>query len=108
MCEATRLEQAIQSSDHEKFYLEDLLRCSVAGCRLAHATRTFDIQVSVSSLNFHGSPELFAQMLDKIIINVVEFSEENSAINLHMVNSDSGYVFIITNQGDLLPENIQH
>jgi dedicated sortase system histidine kinase len=108
MSEATRLEQAIQSSDHEIFDLEELLRGCVAGYRLAYATRTFDIQVSVSSLNFHGSPELFAQMLDKIITNAVEFSEENSTINLHMINSDSGYVLTITNQGDLLPENMQH
>ena len=62
----------------------------------------------VSNSTFHGEPELFAQMLDKIIANAVEFSEDNSAINLQMVNSDPGYVLTIANQGNLLPDKMQH
>jgi signal transduction histidine kinase len=108
MSEATRLEQAIQSNDHETFDLEELLKGCVAGYRLVYASRAFDVQVSVSNSSFHGSPELFAQMLDKIIANAVEFSEENSAINLQMVNREPGYVLTITNQGILLPKNMQH
>jgi two-component system sensor histidine kinase ChvG len=108
MSEATRLEQAIQSNDREPFDLDELLRGCVAGYRLAYAARKFDVQVSVSNSTFHGAPELFAQMLDKIIANAVEFSRENSAINLQMVNSDQGYVLTIANQGSLLPENMQH
>jgi two-component system sensor histidine kinase ChvG len=108
MSEATRLEQAIQSNDREPFDLDELLRGCVAGYRLAYAARKFDVQVSVSNSTFHGAPELFAQMLDKIIANAVEFSRENSAINLQMVNSDQGYVLTIANQGCLLPENMQH
>ena len=108
MSEATRLEQAIQSNDRETFDLEELLKGCVAGYRLAYDTRKFDVQVSVSNATFHGAPELFAQMLDKIIANAVEFSEKNSAINMQMVNGDQGYVLTIANQGNLLPENMQH
>jgi two-component system sensor histidine kinase ChvG len=108
MSEGTRLEQAIQSNDRETFDLDELLKGCVAGYRLAYATRKFDIQVSVSSSTFHGAPELFAQMLDKIIANAVEFSQKNSAINLQMVNSGQGYVLTIANQGNLLPEKMQH
>jgi signal transduction histidine kinase len=108
MSEATRLEQAMQSNDREKFDLEELLKGCVAGYRLAYASRKFDVQVSVSNSTFNGAPELFAQMLDKIIANAVEFSETNSAINLLMVNGDQGYVLTIDNQGNLLPENMQH
>jgi len=107
MSEATRLEQAIQSNDRETFDLEELLKGCVAGYRLAYATRKFDVQVSVSNSTFQGAPEIFAQMLDKIIANAVEFSEENSVIKLQMVNSDQGYVLTIANQGNLLPENMQ-
>jgi dedicated sortase system histidine kinase len=108
MSEATRLEQAIQSSDREIFDLEELLKGCVAGYRLAYASRNFDVQVSVSNSTFHGAHELFAQMLDKIIANAVEFSEENSVIKLQMVNSDQGYILTIANQGNLLPDNMQH
>lgn len=108
MSEATRLEQAIQSNERENFDLEELLKGCVAGYRLAYASRQFEVQVSVSNSTFQGAPELFAQMLDKIIANAVEFSEENSVINLLMVNSEQGYVLTIGNQGSLLPENMQH
>jgi signal transduction histidine kinase len=108
MSEATRLEQAMQSNDREPFDLEELLNGCVAGYRLAYASRKFDVQVSVSNANFQGAPELFAQMLDKIIANAVEFSEDKSVINLQMVNNDQGYVLTIANQGNLLPENMQH
>ncbi|MFT5997060.1 MAG: two-component system sensor histidine kinase ChvG [Glaciecola sp.] len=108
MSEATRLEQAMQSNDREKFDLEELLKGCVAGYRLAYGTRNFDVQVSVSNSTFHGAPELFAQMLDKIIANAVEFSEKKSVINLLMVNGEQGYVLTIANQGNLLPQNMQH
>lgn len=108
MSEATRLEQAIQSNERETFDLEELLKGCVAGYRLAYAYRKFDIQMSVSNSTFHGAPELFAQMLDKIIANAVEFSQENTVITLQMVNSDQGYVLTIANHGNLLPENMQH
>jgi dedicated sortase system histidine kinase len=108
MSEATRLEQAIQSNDRETFDLQELLTGCVAGYRLAYATRKFEVQIAVSNSTFQGAPELFAQMLDKIIANAVEFSIENSAIDLQMVNSDQGYVLTIANQGSLLPEKMQH
>jgi dedicated sortase system histidine kinase len=108
MSEATRLEQAIQSNELETFDLEELLKGCVAGYRLAYATRKFDVQVTVSNSTFQGAPELFAQMLDKIIANAIEFSHEDSAIELLLVNSDQGYVLTIANQGVLLPEKMQH
>jgi K+-sensing histidine kinase KdpD len=108
MSEATRLEQAMQSSEQETFDLEELLTGCVGGYRLAYPTREFDIQMSVSNSEFIGAPELFAQMLDKIIANAVEFSQENSCIKLQLVNSDKGYVLSIINQGSLLPDDMQH
>jgi two-component system sensor histidine kinase ChvG len=108
MSEATRLEQAIQSNDRETFDLEALLEGCAAGYRLAYATRRIDVQVSVSNSTFLGVPDLFAQMLDKIIANAVEFSEKSATITLKMLKKDNGYVLTIANQGQLLPENMQH
>ncbi|MCF2947462.1 proteobacterial dedicated sortase system histidine kinase [Paraglaciecola aquimarina] len=107
MSEATRLEQAIQSSELESFDVEDLLNGCVAGYRMAYGDRKFDIQISVSNSELQGSPELFAQMLDKIIANAVEFSQEGSTIKLQMLNSDKGVILTIVNQGSLLPEDMQ-
>ena len=108
MSEATRLEQAIQNNEREEFDLEELLTGCVAGYRLAYASRQFDVRISVSNSSFTGAPELFAQMLDKIIVNAVEFSEVDSVIQVQLVNSDHGYVLTICNQGSLLPDKMQH
>ncbi|WP_158966070.1 proteobacterial dedicated sortase system histidine kinase [Paraglaciecola sp. L3A3] len=108
MSEATRLEQAMQSSDLEDFDVEELLRGCVAGYRLAYNNRHFDIHVSVSNSELKGSPELFAQMLDKIIANAVEFSEADSSIKLQMINNDKGLILTVVNQGSVLPEDMQY
>jgi two-component system sensor histidine kinase ChvG len=108
MSEATRLEQAMGGNEQEEFDLNELLNGCVAGYRLAYDSRVFDLQVLVSNAKFHGAPELFAQMLDKIIANAVEFSEKNSSIKVQMDNHDKGYVLTIANQGSLLPEDMQH
>jgi dedicated sortase system histidine kinase len=107
MSEATRLEQAIQNNDSETFDLAELLTGCVGGYKIAYANRQFDLQVSVPDATFCGAPELFAQMLDKIIANAVEFSPDNAVIRLQMVNSDQGYVLTIVNQGQLLPKDMQ-
>ncbi|MGJ8681024.1 proteobacterial dedicated sortase system histidine kinase [Paraglaciecola sp.] len=108
MSEATRLEQAIQTSDRETFDLVELLHGCVEGYKMAYPNRKFDIQTAVSDSALNGAPELFAQMLDKIIANAVEFSQENTCINLHMVNSDKDLVVTIVNQGSLLPKDMQN
>jgi signal transduction histidine kinase len=64
----------------------------------------------------NGSPELFAQMLDKIVTNAVEFSQNNSCItillekinNNHNHNQNHNHRLSISNKGMLLPENMQN
>lgn len=108
MSEATRLEQAIQINERETFDLEELVAGCVGGYKMAYAKRKFELQVSVSDSTFQGAPELFAQMLDKIVANAVEFSDADSAIKVQMVNTEHGYLLTIANQGSLLPEDMQH
>ncbi|WP_133467825.1 proteobacterial dedicated sortase system histidine kinase [Paraglaciecola marina] len=107
MSEATRLEQAMQSNDREEFELGDLLQGCVAGYELAYGSRVFDLNISHTNVTVTGSPELFAQMLDKIIANAVEFSEKNSVITVSLKNHDQGSVLSVENLGCLLPENMQ-
>lgn len=107
MSEATRLEQAIQSSDVEDFLLDDLLEGCCEGYRLAYPTRQFVLQQELDKLRISGSPELFAQMLDKIVANAVDFSPTNSVIRVALKGNRSAFRIHISNQGLLLPENLQ-
>ncbi|MEP0354266.1 proteobacterial dedicated sortase system histidine kinase [Paraglaciecola sp.] len=107
MSEATRLEQAMQSNEREQFELGELLEGCVAGYELAYANRVFDLNISKTGVTVAGSPELFAQMMDKIIANAVEFSEMGSVITVSLDDQNQGCILSIANLGCLLPENMQ-
>ncbi len=54
-----------------------------------------------------GSPELFAQMLDKIVANAVEFSPDDSVIKFTLKGNPDAFQIHVSNQGPMLPENMQ-
>lgn len=107
MSEATRLEQAIQTSDIENFMLDEVLMGCSEGYRMAYPKRDFALQLELEQLPISGSPELFAQMLDKIVANAVEFSADGSSIRIALTGNSSEFRIYISNQGPLLPENMQ-
>lgn len=107
MSEATRLEQAIQRSDIEKFYLDEVLYGCSQGYRIAYPERQFSLDLKLKKLMISGSPELLAQMLDKIVANALEFSPDDSVIKMALTGNSNAYKIYISNQGPLLPKNMQ-
>ncbi|NCP65043.1 MAG: proteobacterial dedicated sortase system histidine kinase [Paraglaciecola sp.] len=109
MSEATRLEQAIQNNERETFIVSEVLQGCVQGYALVYPKQTFALHMedTCRDVSLSGSPELFAQMLDKIIANAVDFSEAATPIRLHLSHSDRGLDLHISNQGLLLPEDMQ-
>lgn len=108
MSEATRLEQAIQTSDFEVFSLGDLLAGCTQGYEFAYPNHRFTLSGQDSDLSINGSPELFAQMLDKIIANATEFSPTESNILITQQTSANKIQINIDNSGPPLPEKMQH
>lgn len=111
MSEATRLEQAMQHSEREPFVLQDLLSGCVESYRLAYPAQCFQLKMEGAERSLMGSPELFAQMLDKIIANAVEFSsgddsKAQTSIAITLNEAGGKTVLIIGNEGPLLPENM--
>jgi two-component system sensor histidine kinase ChvG len=108
MSEATRLEQAIQSSDLEIFNLNDLLSGCTEGYGYAYPEHTFSLKMQNHDITVSGSPELFAQMLDKIIANATEFSPKGSTIALSQNTGTGKTCITIDNFGPTLPEKMQY
>ncbi|WJG09158.1 proteobacterial dedicated sortase system histidine kinase [Aliiglaciecola sp. LCG003] len=106
MSEATRLEQAIQYSDREEFELSELLRGCSEGYGAAYPQHQFETSFGNIQHKLTGSPELFSQMLDKIIANAVEFSAPGSPISIGLTVKHNQVYLSIANQGPLLPENM--
>ena len=108
MSEATRLEQAIQSGDVENFDATEVLTGCVEGYKLAYTSHRFELKVDVRTAELKGSPELFAQMLDKIVANAVEFSSRSDPIKVSCENNNKSLTIRVANTGPLLPENMQN
>jgi dedicated sortase system histidine kinase len=107
MSEATRLEQTLQREEKIEFDALDVVESCVQGYQQIYPLRRFEFKRSCSSALLKGSPDLFVQMLDKIIANATEFSNEGDAIVLHAWNESNTLKLSITNPGPLLPE-VQH
>ena len=111
MSEATRLEQAIQSSERETFDVQEVLQGCVQGYQGAYPQCEFVLELDRKLNNkaiLKGAPELFAQMLDKIIANAVDFSKNKSVITVTLRHTDKIIELCISNLGPALPENMQH
>lgn len=107
MSEATRLENAIQRSDVEDFNVDEVLKGCVEGYQLAYPDFQFSVSIQENAISLNGSPELFAQMLDKIVTNATEFSQPGSDIALSLDGSAGKFALQVINKGPLLPEDMQ-
>lgn len=107
MSEATRMEQAIQSTTKEVFPIDAMIAGCVEGYKMAYPSHQFEVDISGTNKELQGSPELFAQMLDKIVANATEFSEPDSQIILRVREHQNKLLVSVTNSGPSLPENMQ-
>lgn len=111
MSEATRLEQAMQNNEPEVFEVDSVLQGCLQGYQFVYPQYEFKLEVTNNGngkTELSGAPELFAQMLDKIIANAVDFGKGNSIIAVCLICSDKSLTLSISNIGAVLPEKMQH
>ncbi|MCY7295173.1 proteobacterial dedicated sortase system histidine kinase [Alteromonas sp. a30] len=107
MSEASRLENALQTTEKETFNLDQLLQGCTHGYQLAYPSNCFLYQSNLSEQTLLGSADLFVQMLDKIITNAVDFSPNDTPILIELTGKNDKPVLKISNAGPLLPEDMQ-
>ncbi len=103
MSEATRLEQMLISTEKIEFDLKTVVSGCIAGYRQVYRGFTFNLNTEVTKLTLAGSPEHIVQLLDKVINNAVEFSQDN-VITLELKHRNEQAELLINNNGILLPE----
>jgi dedicated sortase system histidine kinase len=106
MTEATRLEQALSDVQRERFDAVKVVAGCVDGYRLAYPRASFALTLSDGEIALSGAPELYAQMLDKLVENAVEFSSDGSiGVRLHR---DGGVARLeVANAGPALPTGME-
>lgn len=107
MSEATRLEQGLRSEVLERIDLPALLRECVSGYRLAYPQHLFELQAPAQSVTIVGSPDLIAQLLDKLIANAVDFSRAGEPIRIVLEPAGGLVQLRVVNRGPTLAPEVQ-
>jgi dedicated sortase system histidine kinase len=107
MSEATRLEQMLQTSEKEKINLCHVIYGCVEGYKLAYPESVFETELTDQPILINGVPEYFAQLLDKLIANAVEFSYSGEPIVVYCQGLRDHAVVKVSNAGPFLPEEMK-
>ncbi|MFY8273500.1 proteobacterial dedicated sortase system histidine kinase [Pseudoalteromonas sp. SSDWG2] len=106
MSEATRLEQSINTAAREDYDLAQVVQGCMQGYALAYANAKFEVEVMSQPIPVNGSADFFAQLLDKLINNALEFTHSDRAITVKLVQHNALAILTIDNQGPALPSDI--
>lgn len=107
MSAAARLEQSIHSSDKEAVDLQEMLPIVVAAYNdIYGATPVTLTATSGAPARVLLAPELFVQMLDKLVENAVDFATPDSAVEVHLVIQARFVEVQVINCGPAIPESM--
>jgi two-component system, OmpR family, sensor histidine kinase ChvG len=122
MSEATAIEQAVTDTARLRFDLAEVISSCVFAYRDVHAKRRFRLEGNGYSGSsaiagagagagagtmISGSPDLIAQMMDKLIDNAVSFSPDDSEIVVELKHEGGLVELAVTNEGPPLPKHMK-
>jgi len=112
MSEATRLEQTLQQEDKQTFNLVEVIKGCVNGYQIANQSTKFQFNTkkieNENDSRIYGSPDLIAQLMDKLIANAIDFNTEANPIIIVVENKRDTLNLSVSNVGPPLPEGIQY
>ncbi len=107
MSEATRMEQALASTDSERFDLRAVVSECAQGYRLAHDEVRIDAALPAHPVWVRGAPDLAAQMLDKLVDNAVDFATPGTPVHIELALDETQTRLSVSNDGPPLPEALE-
>jgi dedicated sortase system histidine kinase len=107
MTEASRLEQSLSGVERTRYDLSAVVRGCVEGYRLAYPQSAFVLELPLGRLEVQGSPDLAAQLLDKLVENAVDFSHPGAPVRVTLEQSDGAASLTVSNKGPLLPDRMR-
>jgi dedicated sortase system histidine kinase len=100
MSEATRLETLVRQPERERFDAREVLRGCVSGYASIYPQLKFSLALPDRPVMLRGAPDLYAQMLDKLVANAADFSSADEPVRIRL--EESGRL-TVSNSGPLLP-----
>jgi two-component system sensor histidine kinase ChvG len=103
MSEATRIEQSIDETERVKFDLARVVRDVAAAYQASFGTDRIATNVMGQPACLDGSPDLIAQLLDKLIENAIDFCPPEGTIEIGLEQAAASRVLYVRNEGPPLP-----
>jgi two-component system, OmpR family, sensor histidine kinase ChvG len=100
---AQRLERAVEGAEHTRFDLAAQVADMVEAYRALHTARTFTFERCAAPCPVDGSPELVAQLLDKLIENAIDFAPLDMPIHITVAAAGEHWRLSVANGGSRLP-----
>lgn len=100
---ARQMERAIGGAELEHFDLAAQLEDMTAAYRELHPAHRFALDRPAGPGRVHGTPELLAQALDKLVDNAVDFAPADTEIRLALGRRGDGWRLAVANSGSRLP-----
>ena len=107
MSEASRLEASLATQEREEYDLTRVVHDCVAAYRQVNPTTIFTLALPDAPATVLGSPDLAAQMLDKLVANAVDFTRTGEPIVLSIERRSGKIELRVSNKGPSLPAGME-
>lgn len=106
LSEATRVEQSIEHTDRVRFDLCELVRNMGQAYHQTFAEHRIETRIPNEACMIEGSPDLIAQLLDKLMDNASGFTPVDGRITLALAVEPRDYMLSVSNEGPPLPAQL--
>ncbi|MBI1731377.1 MAG: hypothetical protein HYR49_01240 [Gammaproteobacteria bacterium] len=107
LSEAARLELALQNAELQPLDVREMVRGCVAGYDAAFGNVVLEDRSGSAPFTFSIAPDLFEQMLDKLIANAADFRVPDAPIPVGLSLNDVSWTLTVANRGPVLPVSIE-
>ena len=108
LSEATRVEQIIEHTERVRFDLRELIQNMGQAYQQTFVQHRVETQLPEESCLIEGSPDLIAQLLDKLMDNASDFTPPGGPISIALARGPRSCTLTVRNEGPLLPPQLDN
>jgi signal transduction histidine kinase len=103
LSEATRVEQIIEHTERVRFDVRELVQNMGQAYQQTFVGHRVETQLPEEPCLVEGSPDLIAQLLDKLMDNASDFTPQGGPISVALARGPRSCTLTVRNEGPLLP-----
>jgi signal transduction histidine kinase len=108
LSEATRVEQIIEHTERVRFDLRELVQNMGQAYQQTFVQHRVETQLPAEQCLVEGSPDLVAQLLDKLMDNASDFTPKGGPIAIVLARGPRSCTLTVRNEGPLLPPQLDN